>query len=272
MGIDRKPVLESRLYAYSANVKSSTRGILKHAAEHWPKYAAAAGSVVAMATNAAAQIVYSGPQNLTASVNSVGPLHSSAPPPQYPVVGLDPATSAHKTAYLQGSIGFQIGVKQECCGDGFLNGAASVKGLGGLAFLETGSQFSLRKLGKSVNISTLPNNFHTGPLFLKTVNFGTTGAHNTHGAWTSGKSGFGAFRFTVGGKQDYGWVRLIYTDSSNGAPDSITAIDWAYGADGTPIITDVPSATPEPSTADLALLAAGALGVLALRRRKKATV
>lgn len=157
--------------------------------------------------------------------------------------------------------------------DSYLNAAASIKGLGGLEFLEIGKSFSLQKLAQHDNISTAPGKFE-GPqaLFLATLNSGTGGAHNVHGIWTAGKSAFAGFLFktntTAGAKTDYGWVRLVFTESTNLAPDSIAAVDWGYAVN-MPSSAGQNSGAPEPSTLALALLAAGAAGVAVLRRRRK---
>jgi hypothetical protein len=74
---------------------------------------------------------------------------------------------------------------------------------------------------------------------------------------------------------DNGWIRLEVFDGPNGLPDKIEAIDWAYNNVPGGSITPGQesgggsggSSTPEPSTAAMALLAAGWTGVLALRRR-----
>ena len=64
--------LEAKLDAYeaSAAVGSSVAG--KDRQRTWPVYAAAAGSGLAMATAAGADIIYSGPQNLSASIKGTG--------------------------------------------------------------------------------------------------------------------------------------------------------------------------------------------------------
>jgi hypothetical protein len=64
-------------------------------------------------------------------------------------------------------------------------------------------------------------------------------------------------------------VRLSYTLGTNDLANSITATDWAYDPTGAPV-TAGESGTPEPSTTALAILAAGAAGVVALRRRRQA--
>ena len=78
---------------------------------------------------------------------------------------------------------------------------------------------------------------------------------------------------------NYGWIRLriddlgpnqpfggTYTNGQN-FPDKITIIDWAYKDSGAPIhVADTVSQVPEPSS--LLLLASGAAGIAAFRRRK----
>jgi hypothetical protein len=70
---------------------------------------------------------------------------------------------------------------------------------------------------------------------------------------------------------DYGWVRLVYTVGLNGLPNSVTAVDWAYDDSGAPIAAGDTgsSSAPEPSAFAMGLLALGAAGVTALRRRRK---
>ncbi len=88
--------------------------------------------------------------------------------------------------------------------------------------------------------------------------------------WTQ-TEGFAAFSINPGGGTDYGWIRLKFTIGSDDGVDSLTAIDWAYQATTSSAITAGDtgiSGAPEPSTAALMLLAAGAAGVGALRKRR----
>jgi PEP-CTERM motif len=158
-------------------------------------------------------------------------------------------------------------------GKGFLLGAAGVVGFSGLRFLDQGSS-SLRKLHFGKNISTQWGFSAPGGL-LKSVIDNSTGSNHTRGIWRPGQERFAAFAIynysTANPQYDFGWVRLVYSDSAiNGAPDSITAIDWGYDPSGSPVTTgEGISGGPEPSTFALGLLASGALGVAALRGRKK---
>lgn len=217
-----------------------------------------------MATNAAAQIVYSGEQNLTASIRSLGN-------PRKGVSSTAVGTGQERQALLMGAAGFDIGVGQGCCSSNFLGGNAFVTGVGGLRFLQTGKSGSfLRRFGGGINISTATGNFKAVTAFVHTFAKSVNGFITSSGSWKPHQTSFAAFRFKTGASADattdYGWVRLVYTVSANNAPDRITAVDWAYGANGTEIVT---GEIPEPSTAGLAILAAGAAGVAALRRRRK---
>jgi LPXTG-motif cell wall-anchored protein len=83
-------------------------------------------------------------------------------------------------------------------------------------------------------------------------------------------SGFVGFKSTQTG--DLGWIDVkVFDRNSDGFPDEIEIIDSAYnntpgGAINAGETTDP---TPEPGTAALGLLALGATGILALRKRRK---
>ena len=62
----------------------------------------------------------------------------------------------------------------------------------------------------------------------------------------------------------FGWIRLRVDDlDTNTYPDRVTVVDWAFDDSGAPI----PAGVPEPSC--LGLLAAGAAGIAAMRRRSR---
>jgi MYXO-CTERM domain-containing protein len=73
-------------------------------------------------------------------------------------------------------------------------------------------------------------------------------------------------------KGDLGWLQVKVT-LDGGFPTQLELISWAYNdAVGGAINagqTTGGSATPEPGTEGLALLALGATGILALRKRRK---
>jgi hypothetical protein len=277
LGRNRNSRLKDRLENYTAAARSSgaTRTMLGKRLGNWPVYAAATGSAMAMATNASAGAIYSGFQNLTASVTSVG-----LPGPA--------SVSRHssKAALLTSKgAGFSILVEQAVTKSqmgvtsmgmpylqkGILAGGAGVLGFGGLEFLDQGS-YSLRKLRFGKNISTQFGFGATGGALKEFAGNSTLGNLFSVGVWRPGQERFAAFAIynysTANPQYELGWVRLVYSASAiNGAPDSITAVDWAFDPSGAPVTTG--EGIPEPSTLALALLASGAVGVAALRRRRK---
>jgi hypothetical protein len=229
---------------------------------NWQIYAAVTGSAMAMATSASAgSILYaSGP--VTASVKSVG---SGMLTTNWQAVVLRNATGA--------PIGksFAIGVKQENFDS--IGGTASVSGKGGVHFLHvpfTGGNLlaalPVKELSAGAVISSKAGKFG-GSFGISGFIASERPAQSGHmTGWPAGKQGFAGFSFTTGaGGTDYGWVRLEFTIGRNQAANSITALDWAY-TNGP--ISGGSSGAPEPSTFAMGLLAAGAAGVVALRKRR----
>lgn len=89
------------------------------------------------------------------------------------------------------------------------------------------------------------------------------GGFGDKGNWSpDGTPGFLGVRFDISGQTHYGWVRVGVTFQST----SFRIVDWAYNTtSGEAIRAGEP--IPEPST--LSLMALGAAGLLALRRRKQ---
>jgi len=87
---------------------------------------------------------------------------------------------------------------------------------------------------------------------------------NNQSGWKASHTGFAGFSFTNGVQTNYGWVRLEFFEGGEHLANEIEAVDWAY----TNGPTTTPTGAPEPSTFALALLAAGAAGVGALRKRR----
>lgn len=89
--------------------------------------------------------------------------------------------------------------------------------------------------------------------------------------------GFAGLELTIASNVYYGWAKLSLDTVGAGTPSGLTAIEWAYNdvAGQSILAGDTGSEqgggdAPEPSTAALALLAAGSAGVLAWRRRRNA--
>jgi hypothetical protein len=243
--IDEK---KKRLDRYFANASARRRSVAD-----WRMYAAATGSAMAMATNASAGVIYS---NQAVTVGPEANVGMSA----YFFHSQDIAL---KSA-MGGTIGngFKIGVFQSSSA-GAHNGYAFIVPTGGhLNFFAAGT---LKKLAFGANISTAPAFWDASAAHLANqTNAGASG-------WAANAPGFAGFLFsTTNGGLDYGWVRLSYTLGTNSLANSITATDWGYDPTGAGVTAGegASSATPEPSTVALAILASGAAGVAALRRRR----
>jgi hypothetical protein len=99
---------------------------------------------------------------------------------------------------------------------------------------------------------------------------------NTRGSFLNSKAGFAGFRIFRGSpggvpSYDYGWIKLHWSDAliSNKYPAILSVLGWAYNTTPNQPI-HVPG-VPEPSTGSLMLLAAGAAGVRAWRKHRKAS-
>jgi hypothetical protein len=85
------------------------------------------------------------------------------------------------------------------------------------------------------------------------------------GEWSSGVPGFAGFE-TGGG--DFGWIELEWTGTPAGYPAMLEALGWGINTvPGEPIYAGE-TAAPEPGTVALSLLALGAAGILAWRKRR----
>jgi hypothetical protein len=261
MGPARKHELDKRLADYSATLRSSRlEETRKRRSGNWQVYAAVTGSALAMATNASAGTISIINSSLTGNVTA-GPLPNvsnlTRPPfTEYQSQSIQLTNGKGSTIH----VGFGIGVGQGAV-DGGQRASAVLLGGSQVGFLHnsTGAgAFFVKDLASATKTSNHTGVFKRGTNFLATqLNFSFAGVDPviTYG-WPKSATGFAAFSFTYGGKPDYGWVQLRYTVGTNGLIDEIEA--------------EGSSASREPSTFALALLAAGAAGVAALRRRRKA--
>jgi len=237
-------------------------------AGNWQRYAAVTGSALAMVTSAAASVVYSGPLNQSSPRVSTNnqPFASTG-------VGLNTAGGSPLYATCGCRIGFFVGVSQQS-GSGGGAGKAAIYG-GAFGFAHSSGNPFAKQFAPGSRISGAQG-FYSGPNYLGLQVHGPNGASSTNFSVglppnQTGTVGFD-FRRSYGAQPDYGWVRLSFTVGENQLANQITVLDWAYADDGNGILAgEQVEATPEPSTAALSLLAAGALGVTALRRRRKTT-
>ena len=118
---------------------------------------------------------------------------------------------------------------------------------------------------------------HLGPS-LGSAPFLPHGVYHNHAYFTgsgdpfylAAGQNFVGFRFKVGAQTDYGWANITLNPSSNPALSSITFHNWAYDNTGAAIdIPSIPVPEPAQSAAGLGLLALGAAGVSAYKRRRQ---
>ena len=268
--------LEASLNAYSAAVQTASEPkAWSVRLGSWSIYAAATGSALALGTSAAASIIHGFP-NLTVIANTstfnlqYGTLTIGQPPAvqyQYPqILALNPVFP-----------GFQFGlafVGDSCaCGiDFFVD-----------PFDATMSMNPLHRFasGDVISGGGAPSFYQSGFLAARCAGLGSFACNGTTSfdkqPWgPSNVYGFAGFRTAGTGTgstfiQRFGWIRLKW-NSNSGFPNSITALDWAIEDSGAPIIAGDTGAasTPEPGTMSMALLAAGAAGIVAWRKRRAA--
>jgi hypothetical protein len=210
--------------------------------------AAATGVVFGLQHHADAAVIYSGVQNITASVGAG--------------LGTDEANLDFNIAP---GIEFSIFVKRDHGLDSTQHGSVGIRGLGYNAVL---SQFSMAKQMAPLSaISASAGGFIGGGLagILHTAVNNAAGA----GQWDESEVGIAGLKIVNGANTYYGWVRLAWADTDDDVyPNTLTAIDWAYNdTPGAAILAGDTGAVPEPSRA---LLALAGLGAMALRRRRKA--
>lgn len=113
-------------------------------------------------------------------------------------------------------------------------------------------------------------NFASGATIGSSSSFKTNWSYMDRPGWTSANSdwvtgadasGFLGFSFEISGDVKYGWLAVTY----NSAANTLVMGDFAYEDSGASILA---GAIPEPSS--LGLLALGASGLLARRRRQAA--
>lgn len=150
------------------------------------------------------------------------------------------------------------------------------------AGLRVGSNFAHYFIGQAIHrfggSEVVGKPIGSGYSITAGKNFGALGAfltfeglinynqfHST--AVAPSNSAFFGFKASNG---DLGWVRLTDTGTAGHVPTSVTLVDYAYNnVAGGSIYAGEGILTPEPGSMGLSLLALGAAGVVALRRRRK---
>jgi hypothetical protein len=232
----------------------------------WPAYAAATGSSLALTTAADAGIIYSGPnRDVSAHATVTGAAGSK--------------TGNNHAAFTGAGATFILDVlaKKGTVLGAHTSGAAA--GMGGvhldLLTNGAGGVFAfVKNLALNAKISSLAGGFKTIAEAEARVHVGSVGV--TSGSFNPAQgavTGFVGVKInnTMTSQTDYGWIRLQVSDNGigDGNPHKITAIDWAYQNDGSPILAGDTGPLTTPAPTALTLLATGAAGVLAWRKMRQ---
>ncbi len=217
---------------------------------NWGAYAAAAGASLTLATSADASTILH-TVNLTESINPAANARSNVQNPftlngHKASLALFNRPSFHSTSSNYGR-----------------SGAARIVNGNGVSFFRTPGSFEpAHKYGLGAPIGVL-GSLAAGATELR------VGSGVPHGQFGPNSTGYVGFKT---GSGDLGWLKIVISDSnSDGYPDQATIVEYAYNdvPGGAISAGEVNPTTPEPGTAALALLAAGAGGLLALRRKRR---
>jgi len=205
---------------------------------NWGIYAAAAGASLSMVTSADAGII-------------AGNLNITAHAPQ----ASTPVTQNFSIAGVPGKLWIDSSFSSRHL--------ETIRFLDGVKFFNNSSGW-VRKYGLNAPISAGHHNGTVGLVVQE--NNGSFFSRGLRHATSSAYLGF----VTNGG--DLGWLKIeLSSPDHTGYPEDVTLVDYAYDQTAGETIlagdTGVSAATPEPDSKGLALLAAGAMGVLTLRRR-----
>lgn len=214
---------------------------------------AAVASVAALAAHtdqAEAAIVYSGPENINVGYGSTGQLY------------INLVTKQVNTGHVGASTpGWDINPFINSPNDFIYTPTTGV-------LVRSASQPSTSgDIAKLTGGTTIDS---SSPLVTATT--GGFLNNNTVGDWVGAGTGYVGVKITEagvnGGNPMFGWVQISKANSGTptGDPTGINIIDWAYENTGAAIAAG-DTGVPEPSC--LALLAAGAMGVMVRRNRAR---
>lgn len=243
--------LAERLENYSDLTRRSVSNTsLRERLGNWPVYAAVAGSALATATGASANII----------------------PGVYNGASVQPGASSKSS--IKGLTFIEFGAA-ELNIKAISGSAGAFVQLGVSAFspvqiFATAANQNAMNFAKSAAISS-----HAGPRTSNPLAVAAFFSGSPFGKFVAGVPGYVGLAIKTGGGQfDYGWVKLVFTNAISGLPQTLTAL--SFGVEETPGVAikagqtsdAVVSSTPEPGTMTLTLLATGAAAVIALRRRR----
>jgi hypothetical protein len=261
--------LESRLTAYAATAESAGRAVdWNSRLGRWSIYAAATGAALASATSADASTIVTGFSGVFVTNHRS---HATCGCPEYARVALQthPTLSATNTVAsfsLLAAYRFNLvlGYKAAAVGVTY---AFPLQVSRAMAFDRT--SFSALRLFATGQPIGSPSYAGLGGPVAAYYQTGSSAPHRLS-QMASGTAGIFGFQMANG---DIGWITLIWSSSEpDGLPDTIQARDWAINTTpGQGIYAGTDQAVPEPGTLPLSLLALGAAGIAAWRKRRHAS-
>jgi hypothetical protein len=285
------PDLDTSLEAYTAAVEAAVEPSSWTARlSSWPVYAAATGAALASGTTAAAGIIYgfAGFPSVTANIpvngytsayvgfdNSIGSLNVGYwAPSLFAVHGY----SSSYSSYRRGA----VGISSCYCQLNFIvdlpvgGGPPVIHRFNSLQAISAGptsNPFLFASVGVLAAKCEAPGPGFCAPdTAVVDTQWGPAGVYGFAGFRTPGATTGPTTAPIV--TYRYGWIRLKWdADGVTSYPNSITALDWALEDSGAAILagdTGPAAAVPEPGALSMAVLAAGAAGILAWRKRRAA--
>jgi hypothetical protein len=266
------PILNERIDAYAATARTGLSARWKDMLGTWPVYAAAAASSLALTTKAEAGIIYSGQKNLTISATVQHAFSTASQKISTAFPGLPMPKFGAEVTDVFAPVATHYANR---VGAAFIgNFAASTQAFApGFQILRSAS--FAKNLGAGAMISAGAGNFGRADIENWHKNGANVGATGQFPPTATGFVGVRIVTSNAHDTADFGWIRLKVSDNGNGdgAPHKVTLVDWAYNnTPNAPIAAgDTGVAVPEPSAMALALLASGAAGVLAWRKKQQTT-
>lgn len=256
--------LDARLRDYSALARvSGAVKTLHRRIGNWPIYAAVTGSALAMATSASASIITG------TYVGGAGPHGGAVVQTNLPSVHYDLSFGLTHGAGVKDFIHLKA--------DNPMHSHISVSGV------PPAEIFSTRFFAPGTSGSGFPSfvrNFAFGNIISAGVGNHRKSAlvaasaysGKNYGAFLSGQPGYLGFAVKGTGTDfDYGWLKLEFFTNAQ-SKIALEALSFGVQTTSNESINAGDTGAPEPGTMALGILAAGAAGVMALRRRRKQAV